>query len=249
MAGLFDPLAAPFTLEGTNGEAVVMVHGFTGVPAHWRLLAPVVHRAGFTVRVPLLAGHGTSIEDLAQTDASDWLASVVDELSAVADHARVHLVGLSMGGLLSLVVASNRRVASVTTINSPVRYRNRQTYLAPVLHWIRPRVDWPDGEDPDLPPEAEPLWLTYPGFPTRQLGHMVALARRARRAARRVDSPALVVQSKTDETVEPSSGRIIAGALAGPVRLVWLERSIHNALLGSERATVEREVLRHLRNV
>ena len=32
MADLLDPLADEFRFDGTNGEAVVLIHGFTGVP-------------------------------------------------------------------------------------------------------------------------------------------------------------------------------------------------------------------------
>jgi len=240
---LFSPLAAPFRLDGHNGEAVVMVHGFTGVPAHWRLMAPIVHQAGFTVSVPRLAGHGTSIDHLSETFAEDWLDSVRTAIDEVSDRRRVHLIGLSMGGLLSLVLAAERQVATVTTINTPMRYRNWQTYAAPYIHRIRPRVMWPEHDDPGLDDEAAPLWLTYDGFPTRQLGEVVRLARRARKAASKVTVPALVIQSKTDESVDASSALIIADAVAGPARIVWLEASIHNSLLDRERDTIHAEVL------
>ena len=246
MAEYFDPLAGPFRIDGDTGEAVVLVHGFTGTPAHWRLMAPVLAAAGYTVEIPLLAGHGTSVDDLAATRASDWLASVHAALDSVGDHRRVHLVGLSMGGLLSVVAAAERDVASITTINSPVRYRNRQTYLAPLLWPFRPRVAWPEAPAPDLDAEAESLWLTYDMFGTRQLGDVVRLGGQARRAASAVDAPALVIQSLTDESVAPVSASILSKSFAGPCRIVWLERSLHNALLDRMRSVVHAEVLNHL---
>lgn len=246
MSELFDPLAGSFTLDGTNGEAVIMIHGFTGVPGHWRLLAPVVNEAGYTVVAPRLAGHGTSVDDLAATTAGDWVDSVRTEVRALGDHDHVHLVGLSMGGLISLVLAAELDAATVTTINTPMRYRNRMTYLAPLFHPFRPYIAWPEGEDPNLHPEAQRLWMTYDGFPTRQLGEVVRLARRARRAAARVVVPVLVIQSEKDESVDPTSAHIICRSVAGPCRTAWLKSSIHNALLDHERETIHRLVLSHV---
>ncbi len=246
MTQLFHPLAAAFRLEGINGEAVILVHGFTGVPAHWRLLGPVVNEAGYTVAVPRLAGHGTSVDDLATTTAGDWVDTVRTEVRALGDHDNVHLVGLSMGGLISLVLAAELDAATVTTINSPMRYRDRMTYLAPIIHRCRPYIAWPEREDPALDPEAQRLWMTYEGFPTRQLGEVVRLARRARRAAARVVAPVLVIQSEKDESVDPTSAPIICRSVAGPCRIAWLKSSIHNALLDHERETIHRLVLGHV---
>lgn len=246
MSDLFDPLAAPFRLEGTNGSAVVMVHGFTGTPAHWRLAAPVVHEAGYTVVAPRLPGHGTTVDDLAGTYASDWIRAVVQAIDDLADHRSVHLAGLSMGGLACIEAAAQRQVASLTTVNTPLRYRNRVTYLAPVLHRFRPYVSWPEAPEPDLDPEARPLWITYSGFPTRQLAEVVRLARRANRTAGTLRVPALVIQSRTDETVDPTSAPRLCRAFGGPCRVVWLRQSLHSALLDRERDTIHEELLGHI---
>ena len=91
MPELMDPLAAAFRLDGSNGEAVVLIHGHTGNPAHFRPLAAELHSAGFTVTVPRLAGHGTTMEDMATTHACDWVASARSAVDDVADHSRIHL--------------------------------------------------------------------------------------------------------------------------------------------------------------
>lgn len=248
MGDLFDPLAAGFRLDGDRNEAVVLLHGFTGVPAHFRPLAADLHGAGYTVVVPRLAGHGTSMEDMDRTGAEDWIESATAAYGeAVADHALVHLGGLSMGGLISILLAARLPVASVTTIDSPVVVRDPRTYVAPLFARWMPEIRWEE-EDLDLDAEIEPYWLTYPGFPTRRLGDLNRIMARAVVAARRVAAPALVIQSRTDETVAPISARILANAFAGDTRLVWLERSMHNALLDRERDVISASVRSHLRD-
>lgn len=245
----FDPLVAPFRWDGTNGVAVVLVHGFTGTAAHFRLLGRFLNERGYTAHAPLLAGHGTSVEDMATTDKYDWIASVRQAVAAVrADHDAVHLVGLSLGGLLSLLVAEEGGVASVSTINSPIRFHNARTYVAPFLQRVTPMVSWPEAPPPPLAEEAKPLWLTYSGFPTKGLAELVAVSRLALAAAERLTIPSLTVQSRADATVKPVSAELLADALGPGNRLVWLERSIHNALLDGERDLIHHAVLDRVRS-
>lgn len=246
---LFSPLAAPFRLEGTNGEAVVLTHGFTGIPAHFRPLAEFLHGHGYTVNVPLLAGHGTSPADMATTGADDWTRSVRLAARAVSDHRRVHLAGLSMGGLLSILVAKDVAVSSVTTINSPLIVKNKRLYLAPVAHRFVPEVSWPDEAPPPLDAEVAPYWLTYDGYRTESAAELLAVIRRAYRAARRLRRPAMVIQSRVDESVDPRSAELLARALGPTCELVWLERSIHNSLLDGERDVIHQAVLRRITHV
>ena len=247
---LFDRLAAPFQVEGSTGVAVVLVHGFTGVPAHFRPLGRFLGDRGLSVSAPLLAGHGTRPEDMRGVDRADWLASVlaaVDELRPT--HDAVHLVGLSMGGLLSIVAATERDVASITTINSPIVFRDRRIHLAAILHRLRPMIHWPEEPPPRLDPDVAPYWLTYRSHPTKAAAELRALSRDAHSAARRVRVPALVVQSLVDEAVDPESAVRLVDALGGETNLLWLAASIHNSLLDRERHLIAEAILRHIEAV
>ncbi|HDH02992.1 MAG TPA: alpha/beta fold hydrolase [Actinobacteria bacterium] len=249
MSDYFDPLVAPFTWRGTIGESVVMVHGFTGTAAHFRLLGRFLNDRQYTTIAPLLAGHGTSMAEMAQTDNDDWLASVrVTTESALAENDRVHLVGLSLGGLLSVLIADELPVTSVTTINAPIRFKNARTYASPLLSRITPMISWPEAPPPPLADEAKPLWLTYSGFPTKALADLVTTSRMALEAASRVRIASLTIQSKADATVKPISGRLLADALGPRNRLVWLERSIQNSLLDGERDIIHHAVLDRIRS-
>ena len=204
MTELFDPLAGPFRHDGSNGEAAILVHGFTGVPAHFRPMGRVLADAGYTVVAPLLAGHGTSIEDMARTGREDWIGSVRDAHESLASrHDRVHFVGLSMGGLISIIVGADVGAATITTINSPIVFRDKKIYLAGLARRFQPEVRWPEEDPPDLDEEVRPFWLTYSGFPTEASGGLLSISRQALQTAPTVDCPALVVQSLVDETVDP----------------------------------------------
>ena len=65
------PGAEPFSAAG-GPHGVLVLHGFTGCPQSMRPLAEAFAAAGFTVELPRLPGHGTSLEDMLQTTWSDW---------------------------------------------------------------------------------------------------------------------------------------------------------------------------------
>ena len=247
MSQLMSPLAAPFKTDGTNGEAVVLIHGFTGAPSHFQPMAKDLVAAGYTVTAPRLAGHGTSMEDMATTNSRDWIRSAQEAVDEVADHDRIHLAGLSMGGLIALVLARRNNAATVTTINSPVIVQDKKLYAAPLLRFFVDKVEWDDDDgDPGFDPDLTHLWLPYHGFYTRNATGLLWIGAKAVAAAARLKIPALVIQSRTDEAVRPSSALILKRLLGADCQLVWLEDSLHLSLLDAERDKITEALLNRI---
>ena len=94
---------APFLLEGSR-SGVLLLHGFTSTPQSVRYVGHQLHAlSGVTVMAPLLAGHGTTPEDFAQTGFRDWLKSAEDALEALSARCTtVCVAGLSLGGTIAL---------------------------------------------------------------------------------------------------------------------------------------------------
>ena len=75
-----------------------------------RGLAEAFAAAGFAVELPLLPGHGTSVDDMATTTFADWSEAVeraYADLAARCD--RVVVAGLSMGATLAAWLADATR--------------------------------------------------------------------------------------------------------------------------------------------
>lgn len=240
---LIDPLAAPFRLDGRNGEAFVLVHGFTGNPAHFRHLGSELFKAGYTINAPLLPGHGRAFGDLSSVDRSDWIEATLDAAREVGDHRRIHMVGLSMGGLLSVIAATRMILTTVTTINSPILFRDWRVRFARIAQFVKPEMRWPKEPPPPLNDEVARYWIHADGFPTVAAAELFSLSRDALKLAPRVSVPSLVIQSKTDDTTHPKSGPRLHGALGGRSRLLWLEHSMHNALFDTERHVIRNAAL------
>jgi carboxylesterase len=67
--------AEPASLAG-GPDGVIVIHGFTGSPFSMRPLARAIAAAGYTVELPLLPGHGRSLDDMKPTGWSDWSGAV-----------------------------------------------------------------------------------------------------------------------------------------------------------------------------
>src|SRR4051794_27347790 len=112
------PSGAPFSAPGGPHGALVL-HGFTGNPSSMRGVAEALAAAGFAVELPLLPGHGTSIEDMLTTRFTDWAATVEEAFLDLAGRTdRVVVAGLSMGATLAAwVTARNPGVAGLVAVN------------------------------------------------------------------------------------------------------------------------------------
>jgi carboxylesterase len=245
--------AEPFDLVGPGDAttAVVCVHGFTGTPHEMRFLGEQLADSGFHVRGLLLPGHGTSPDDLDHTTWRDWAGAVeatFDELRR--DFARVAVVGQSLGGLLSLELASRRpEVAAVATLAAPLWLDGLSGKVARWaasggLAWLKsiPKLYGSDCRDPEVR-------RTNPGYrsiPLKALGQLAAFMKVADLALDHITQPVLVVHGKHDHTAPVACATEIARR-TNARRTKLLERSYHLIASDVERDIVAEEVRSFLR--
>ncbi|MDR3051709.1 MAG: alpha/beta fold hydrolase [Oscillospiraceae bacterium] len=230
--------AKPFLLPG--GDAgILLLHGFTGTPGHMRPLGDALCAAGYTVAAPLLPGHGTRVQDVrAHGGYAPWLNAALaayDDLAARC--GRVAVGGLSMGGVLSLLLAQRRQPFAVLTFAAPMRLRNPLAYAAPLLGWAVPYVRKRHKKrGADFLRDYD---IGYAHTPLCRMGDLLRLIGDARRGLPQVRCPLLVAQGLGDEQVRPESARIIYdGAASGQKELLWLQKSGHVCTLGPDRETL-----------
>lgn len=240
------PHAAPFRHEAHTQDEVLLLHGWTGSPAHLRPLARSLADAGYPVTVPLLAGHGTTESDMATTGWRDWVRSAGESAQEILDRGhRLHLAGLSMGGIISLLIGPSFGASSITTINAPIKVHNWRVRFSGLMRGSQRIRDLPP--DPEPPADTEEYWQGYDDQPVGTVAELFDLVRAARRNLHLVTAPALIVQSNADETVKPESGQIIYDGISSTgKRLLWLTRSRHVSTLDVERHLIAAAMLDHL---
>lgn len=241
------PNAQPFHLEAGE-NALLLIHGFTGSPGHMRVIGDAVHAAGFSVRGILLPGHGESIEAMERSNDREWLAACRDAYQEMArTYRHVSVGGLSMGGILSLLLAEEFEPSAVILFAAALKYRKATNHLSPVAKHFMRTLNW--GEHQYSPEEFLYEYdHGYPGAPVRKVEDMTRLQRMARQGLSRITCPALAIQSHRDESVHRTVPDIIMQGVNAPVKeICWVDRSPHVLTIGPDRAYVADRVIDFLR--
>jgi len=232
------PGAEPFSAPGGPHGALV-VHGFTGTPQSMRGLAGAFAAAGFAVELPLLPGHGTSVDDMATTTWADWSGAVeraYDDLAGRCE--RVVVAGLSMGATLAARLAvGHPEIAGLVVINgafAPPEPNVRDGLEQLVAQGVA-RIPGP-GNDVADPDQTE---LAYTEQPPPQLLSLVDALESLQSELTQIRCPSLVITSDNDHVVQPTSSDFYAQHVGGPVERMRLLRSFHVATLDYERTELE----------
>ncbi|HXX86002.1 MAG TPA: alpha/beta fold hydrolase [Casimicrobiaceae bacterium] len=252
--------ANEIVLDGETRCRVLLLHGLTGTPTEFAFIAHFLHRRGrLSVECPRLVNHGQPLAVLARTRWQELLSSARDHLleastRAKRDGARLVVGGLSLGAVLSLILAAESpdRVAGVMALSPTLFYDGWNVpwsqgligladYL-PVKHFIYLREQPPYGlkdeslrrkvaatyEQAKLGEDSRAAELGYAHFPLRlfcEMRHLIALCKRV---LPRVQAPLLVLQAADDDATSPRNAHYILRHVGSrSTQLVLLANSYH----------------------
>jgi carboxylesterase len=217
----------PWFLSG-GPVGCLLVHGFTGAPNEMRGLGNYLNRRGYTVLGIRLFAHGTSPSDMVRARWADWATSCEDGYWILKGATRKTVVmGLSMGALLGLELASRVPVNGVVALSTPMQVP--QDWRLPFARWLSFFVRSVAKGPPDwVEPSAAKNHVDYPVYPVRAIAEMEALLRHTRDGLPRLRAPVLIVQSRMDRLVPAESAEELFETLpAARKELLWIERSGH----------------------
>jgi carboxylesterase len=225
--------AEPLDLTNDGARhATLLVHGFGDTPQSLAELARRLHAHGSDVRVPLLPGHGRTLEAFARSRAEDWLGAARVELRALrARYDQVTVVGLSMGGAIATILAAEDPEVAALVLLAP--YLELPRELRGLVRFDRlvgacvPYLT--GGSDRSIHDPAERAKnLAYRVTTARLVRELGGLADRARAALPRVTAPTLIVQSREDNRLAPGvAERALESLGAREKALVWVEGCGH----------------------
>lgn len=90
-----------------TGRALVLIHGFSSSPAIYRALIPKLKHYD-ALFCPVLPGHGENLAAFMSTDHEAWREGIHNYVEPIIkDYPTVEVLGLSLGGLLSLELAQS----------------------------------------------------------------------------------------------------------------------------------------------
>ena len=227
-----------------NGSAVgcLVLHGIGGTPANVRVVTDTLIAAGYTVAAPMIAGHGKTAADFAASAGAAWEKSALDAYDWLIGQGceTVVLIGLSLGGLLSGLLAAEKPVAGLVLICPPVvmmpflNVSRRISFFAPFVRYEPKHV---------VIREPDPAENMLSGMATKKLVDLDRLRRRLIRALPELRCPVLAIQAAYDDKVHPRTYEVLRGRLTqAPFTLKFMERSPHGCTYGPEREAVAAHV-------
>ena len=209
------PGAEPFFLPGGR-HGVLLIHGFTGLPAELRLMGAYLNERGFTVLAIRLAGHGTTVEDLSRMEHEDWMDSVRDGyaiLSGACD--RVSVIGHSMGAVFALLLSIESELTHVVSLGAPIMIAPEQglEHLPTREACIDRYVPKARRKLRDVPQGANNTYRRMPLVSIHELLDVVAIL-----CAQigRVTAPLLIVHGERDHTADPKSADYLYENVGSP---------------------------------
>lgn len=223
-----------FYARGSGDRAkigVLLLHGFTGSPASMRPWAEYLNSAGYTVRVPLIPGHGTKWQDLNHVRWQAWPERAERELDLLKSECdRVFIFGLSMGGANTLHVTAKRaaEISGIVLVNPMIHISDPTIVFIDIIKHITPRRP-SVGDDIKKPGVTE--W-GYDALPLKGVAQLNRFLKRTRKALSKVKVPTLLFHSVEDHVLPVSNTEIIMREIgAAEKERVELGNSYHVATL------------------
>lgn len=234
------PGAEPFHSDG-NAVGVLVVHGFTGSPCSMRPVATALADEGYTVTLPRLPGHGTTVQDMITTGWADWIGEVELAYQALAMACeKVFVIGLSMGGTLTLELATKHaEIAGIVVINAPST--TDPDMVDQVRAFVSGGAETTEsiGNDIAMPDVNE---VSYDETPLAPLLSMFEAVEALQGQLSNIAMPTLLITSKQDHVVDPANSQNTADSITAVAERLILEDSYHVATLDYDQALINKSV-------
>ncbi len=194
---------------GDNGIGIVLIHGVTSGSAQMLSFAQMLNDYGYSVHCVNIAGHGTYPQELLRTSWEDAVDKAFYDYDQMKKHYdKVYIGGLSMGGCLSLAVASRRDdIDGVISVSAPMQ-------LDPTCFVM---ADYPEGQTyfhRDMAGKqgtARRYHIHYEQIAVKVLGELKGLMAHLNEDGilEQVRCPVFIAQALDDQLAVPTSGREI----------------------------------------
>jgi carboxylesterase len=231
--------ALPCFLQG-GSTAILAVHGYNGYPRDLLYVGEELNKQGFTVAIPRLPGHGTNASDFHETDCQDWLRHAADcYFNLKEEYDTVYLLGFSMGGLITLLLASHFNIDKMALISPAIIHLQWKIKLTPFLKYFikKQKRDWLDeSTDPDRIFLAQEYWRWHY---IEMAAEVLKLQKLTKKKMPLVSCDTMIIVSEKDEAVPVRAADCIFSRIASPVKkTIVLKNSPHCSTDGPEKELI-----------
>ena len=253
--------------KGTNGSAVILIHGLTGTPNEMKYVANYLNKRGYTVACPRLANHGESMQVLKRTSWQELYTSLREALTKdeLAEfEGPIFISGLSMGSLFALLLALEfkTRVKGVACLAPTLFYDGWNTPLSklffpfartPLRYLAYFKESPPYGIKNEIIQQRIHKYYSsarledmtgaeqygYPYFPITLLYQLRLMVKYLTKKLPDMDFPVLLIQAKDDDVASVKNSKFIYDRISSKTKeIVLLYNSYHVITADQERETV-----------
>lgn len=219
------------TIGAGQGRAILLIHGYNDSPRSLEGVAQHLAAHGWTVRLPLLPGHGRSLETWDAWTADEAIQHVRSEFEALqASHGTVVVGGISMGGALACWLAAEAEPAAVVLF-APILFvpRPMQVAVSTARLWsLVSRYIAGGGGRSIHDPDAQRRQISYGCSTRRSLEALDFIAKGTAARLGFVHAPVLAVQSREDNRLpEDQSRRAYARIGSSDKTVHWVTGAGH----------------------
>ncbi|KKM82387.1 hypothetical protein LCGC14_1320150 [marine sediment metagenome] len=224
------PGAGPFYFKGNSVGFLIIHGGGGGTCADLKPLAQDLNKErGYTIKLPLLPGYGTSPRDLRRTPISSWRFALENEVKALREECeKIIIGGHSMGGLLALILAANFNFDALFTINAPIGIRRFGLFLVPFINIF---MKYHSINSVQLKKETNGRWVGYDKIPINIGVKVKKLIRETKMSLPKIFCPAIFFQGCLDSEIKKESLNYIFNNInTQHKKKIWLKNNDHSIL-------------------
>ena len=218
------------SIEKDSNIGILVSHGFTGTTSTMKSLCESFGAQGWSVECPRLPGHGTTWEDLSRCKYQDWIDELERSLVKLKENANlIFMVGLSMGGALTLSLASRHpEFKGIILINHLAVMKEMKYIFVPYLRKFIKSVKAIGNDVKNLDVKE----ITYDQTPLEGVYQLILLTKNIARKIKKIDQPVLIFKSKIDHVVpQYNVGYTVDRLSSNEIDIVKLDNSYHVATI------------------
>ncbi|PJA86684.1 MAG: hypothetical protein CO141_03440 [Candidatus Moranbacteria bacterium CG_4_9_14_3_um_filter_42_9] len=236
-----------FYFEGTNGKAVLLVHGWTSTPYELRRLGKYLNENGYTVYAPQLKGHGTIPKDLEQVRWTDWLEDLEKSYAFLLQKEnRIYLAGTSIGAnLVAILAAQKKDIAGIILMAMPYRIKLE----TPALFFAKFLKIFKSYNKKRYPPTfgvstTITRLISYQTYPIQSAIEAHGLIEKSREALTEISQPCFIIQSASDHVVQKNSLELIYDKINSSIKKKqYISRAYHTFISDIKNDRIFQDIL------
>ena len=216
-----------YSFNSLSRKCVYILHGFSSTTYEVKELAKFLGKNGYYSVANNLPGHGTSLADCNRIQYTHWLDKVkrdVAKLSAECD--KIFVVGNSMGGSLTLYLASLFPLNGFVAAGTVLKFKNHFTtnYIVPIVcNFLTTRPKNKFNKSSSI------QFYGYKSYPLKALNQFRKMNNKIIPLIKKIKVPGMLIHSNSDNmSVEENIDIIKRNTVNKNIKTFFVNKAHHN---------------------